>query len=101
MANQVDLSTNSAELKEAYDLVCSGSDEADWLIADYKGKTNTLKISETGGRICLETANLPRRAIMNWTLNTNCDGDRWWSGGDSGRIQRFANPIRLCTCGGS
>eukprot|EP00730_Choanoeca_flexa_P006764 TRINITY_DN12221_c0_g1_i3.p1 TRINITY_DN12221_c0_g1~~TRINITY_DN12221_c0_g1_i3.p1 ORF type:complete len:205 (+),score=41.08 TRINITY_DN12221_c0_g1_i3:39-617(+) len=48
MANQVDLSTNSAELKEAYDLVCSGSDEADWLIADYKGKTNTLKISETG-----------------------------------------------------
>ncbi|EDQ88359.1 uncharacterized protein MONBRDRAFT_37542 [Monosiga brevicollis MX1] len=44
----IDLSTNSAELTEAYNAVCSDNETTSWLIADYKGKTDTLKIYDTG-----------------------------------------------------
>lgn len=48
MANKVDLSTNSKDLRSIVDLIQSGSSEADWALFGYVGQTDTLKLTDQG-----------------------------------------------------
>ncbi len=70
----VDLSTNSHALKEAYNAVVQGQ-ATNWAIFGYQGKTNTLKLVETGGQsvVVALLCSLEQKAVSMKLLKSSVD----------------------------